>query len=114
VIAPYPVPEQIKFAQLDYKLPMGLYHSGWKVTDNGMAYEIVIPPNASAIFRLPFLGQKDATVSESGKILWQNGKPSAAAPGISSPARQDDHLVMTLGSGTYFFHVKPSVLGTAK
>jgi alpha-L-rhamnosidase len=106
VIAPCPVPEQIKFAHLDYKSPMGRYYSGWKVTNNGMAYEIVVPPNASAIFRLPLLGQKDATVSESGKMLWQSEKPAASVPGISPPAKQDDHLVMTLGSGTYSFQVK--------
>jgi alpha-L-rhamnosidase len=106
VIAPYPVPEQVKFAHLDYKSPMGRYYSGWKATDSGMAYEIVVPPNASVQFRLPLLGAKDATISESGKTLWQNGKPAASVPGISSPALQDDRLVMTLASGTYSFEVK--------
>lgn len=110
VIAPYPVPEQIQFAQLDYNSVMGAYHSGWRVTAEGMAYDIVVPPNASALFRLPLLGQKAATVSESGKILWQNGKLAGSVAGVSSPAAEKDRLVFTLGSGSYSFQVKTPVV----
>ena len=106
VIAPYPVPEQIKFAQLDYDSPVGRYRSGWRMTDNGMTYDIVIPPNANAIFRLPLLRAKDAIVSESGKLLWQNGKPAGKVDGIAPPARENDRIVFNLGSGTYTFLVK--------
>jgi hypothetical protein len=106
VIAPYPVPEQIKFAQLDYDSAMGRYHSGWRMTDNGMIYDIVIPPNATALFRLPLLGKKDAIVSEAGKILWQNGKPAEKVDGASTPAQENDRLLITLGSGSYSFLVK--------
>jgi len=106
VIASYPAPEQIKFAQLDYDSSMGRYRSGWRMTDNGMAYDIVIPPNATALFRLPLLGKKDAIVSEAGKILWQNGKPVGSIDGVSTPAQETDRLVFTLGSGIYSFLVK--------
>jgi alpha-L-rhamnosidase len=106
VIAPYPVPEQITFAQLDFDSPMGRYRSGWRMTDNGMKYDIVIPPNATALFRLPLLGKKDAIVSEAGKILWKNGKPAEKVDGVSTPAQENDHLVFTLGSGSYSFLVK--------
>jgi alpha-L-rhamnosidase len=105
VIAPYPVPEQIKFAQLDYDSPMGRYRSGWRMIDNGMKYDIVVPPNATALFRLPLLGKKPATVSESGKIVWQNGKPAESVAGVSVPIEESDRLVFTLSSGNYTFEV---------
>lgn len=105
VIAPYPVPDQVNFARLNFQSPMGRYSSGWKVTAKGMAYEIVVPPNASAKFRLPLLGAKNATVSELGRTLWQNGKPLVSVPGISSLSQQNDRLVMTLSSGSYSFEV---------
>jgi alpha-L-rhamnosidase len=114
LIAPHPVPDQVTFVEFDYDSPVGRYHSGWKVTGEGIVYEITIPPNASAEFRLPLLGKKNAMVSESGKVLWQNGKPSATVPGISSPVQQGDHLVMTLGSGTYSFLVKNPSAGATK
>jgi alpha-L-rhamnosidase len=106
MIDPHPVPSAVTFAELDYDSPMGRYHSGWKVTPEGMTYEITIPPNATATFRLPLLGQKKATISESSRVLWNNGKPADSIPGISSPVEAKDHLVMTLGSGTYSFLVK--------
>lgn len=106
VINPYPDPAQIKFARLDYDSAMGAYHSGWRVTPEGMAYDITVPPNASALFQLPFLGQKGATVSESGKVLWEKGKPAGSGPGLSGPVAENDRLVFTLGSGRYTFLVK--------
>ncbi|MEI6647361.1 MAG: family 78 glycoside hydrolase catalytic domain [bacterium] len=106
VIAPYPVPEQIKFAQLDYDSPMGRYCSGWRMTDNGMKYDIVVPPNATALFRLPLLGKMNAIVSESGKVLWENGKPAEKVDGIAPPIQENDRLVFTVGSGSYSFQVK--------
>jgi len=106
VIAPYPVPAQIGFAQLDYDSPMGRYHSGWRMIGNGMTYDIVIPPNATAIFHLPLLGEKDATVSESGKILWQSGKPTGKVDCIAAPTHENDRIVFSLGAGTYSFLVQ--------
>lgn len=105
VIHPYPVPEQIRFATLDYDSAMGTYHSGWRVTPEGMAYDIVVPPNATALFRLPLVGDRHARVIESGRILWQDGKPGEAVPGISVPTEENGRLVFTLGSGHYSFHV---------
>ena len=107
VIEPHPVPSLVTFAQLDYDSPVGRYHSGWKVTDNGMAYEITIPPNATAVFRLPLLGKNNATVIESGKILWLDGKPTGSVAGVSAPKQENDQLVFTLGSGSYAFKVIP-------
>jgi alpha-L-rhamnosidase len=114
LIDPHPCPEQVKFARMEYDSPVGRYESGWRVTPEGMAYEIVVPPNATATFRLPLLGQKEATVSESGKILWKNGKPAASDSGISTRAEEKDRLVMTLGSGTYSFLVKNPSAGATK
>ena len=76
------------------------------MTDNGMTYDIVVPPNATASFRLPLLGEKDATVSEAGVILWQNGKSVGSVAGVSKPEAENDRLVFTLGSGSYSFLVK--------
>lgn len=108
IIAPYPVPEQIMFAKLDYDSPVGRYYSGWRVTEGGMTYDIVVPPNAHADFRLPLLGAKNATVSESGRTLWQNAKPNGKADGIVSSALEKDRLVFNLAAGTYSFQVKDS------
>lgn len=112
VIAPYPDPAQIKFARFDYDSAMGTYHSGWRVTPEGMAYDIVVPPNASALVRLPLLGKTSVTVSESGKTLWQNGESGDFLAGVSVPVVENDRLVFTLGSGNYSFKVETSAGST--
>ena len=114
MIAPHPVPEQITFAELDYDSPVGRYHSGWRMTDAGIAYDIVVPPNATATFRLPLPADQDATISESGKTLWQNEKPIGKAESIAPPVRENDRIVFNLGSGSYSFLVKnPNKAGAA-
>ena len=105
VIKPYPVPEKIKFAQLDYDSVMGGYRSAWKSTPEGILYEIVVPPNASASVRLPLNGSPKAQVSESGKVFWRAGKAAEAVPGVVPDGMEKDRLVLTVGSGAYKFLV---------
>lgn len=103
LIAPYPCPEQVTFARMDYDSPMGRYHSGWRKTDKGMVYSITIPPNAAALFKLPLLGKTEATVSESGKVIWKNGKPVIKVDGIGVPTQKNGCMEFPLGSGNYEF-----------
>jgi alpha-L-rhamnosidase len=108
VIAPYPVPDQIKFAKLDYDSPMGRYQSHWKVQDDAIIYDLVIPPNATATARLPLFGKTEVALTESGKTLWENGKPKGSADGCGKVTVENDRLTIPLGSGTYSFAVKPT------
>lgn len=106
VINPYPVPEQIQFAQLDYDSAMGRYHSGWRVTPEGMVYEIIIPPNAGATVRLPLSNPANATVTKAGKTFWVNGKHSEKIEGCGNPRIEGNRIVFEAGSGHYLFNVK--------
>ena len=106
LIEPYPCPERVSFARLDFTSPVGKYHSGWKLTSEGMTYNISIPPNATGHFRLPLLGHKEATVTESGKVLWKNGKVLGSSDGIPTPTLgEDGRIEMTLAAGSYSFLV---------
>ena len=106
VISPYPSPEQVKFAQLDYNSPVGRYESHWRVQDNEIVYDLVIPPNASATARLPLLDKTGVTVTESGKPLWENGKPKESIDGCGKVKIENGRLIIPLGSGAYSFAVK--------
>jgi alpha-L-rhamnosidase len=103
LIAPYPCPEQVTFARMEYDSPMGRYHSGWRVIPEGLVYDIIIPPNASAQVQLPLLG--GATLSESGAVIYRNGKAVEAVSGVLSNGIEKDRFTLTVGSGTYHFMV---------
>jgi len=106
VIEPYVSPAQLKSAQLSYDSPMGRYESHWRVQDNEIAYDLVIPPNASAIARLPLMGKTEVTLTESGKRLWENGKPIESLDGGGKVTIENGRLIIPLGSGAYSFAVK--------
>lgn len=81
VIEPYVSPMQLKSAQMSFDSPMGRYESHWRAQDNEIVYDLVIPPNASAIARLPLFGKTEVTLTESGKSLWENGKSTMSVDG---------------------------------
>ncbi len=115
VIEPYPSPTQLEYAQLDYESPMGTYRSGWRVIGGGMVYNIEVPPNATAVFRLPLFGKTNVSVSESGTVLWQNENNRQTVKGVTVGALMNDRLAFTLGSGKYAFMVKDeAVSGSAQ
>jgi alpha-L-rhamnosidase len=111
VIEPYLSPSQMKSARLDYDSPVGRYESRWTVRDDETVYDIVIPPNATASVRLPLLGKTAATVTESGKSLWDNGKPQARIDGCGPASLENGRVVIPVASGTYSFSVKTTGSG---
>jgi hypothetical protein len=108
VIEPYVSPAQLKSAQLNYDSPMGRYESHWRVQDNEIVYDLVIPPNASATVRLPLVGKTEVTVTELGKRLWEDGKPKESIDGCGKVNIENGRVIIPLGSGAYSFAVKPT------
>lgn len=106
VIEPYVSPAQLTSAQLNFDSPVGRYESHWRVQDNEIVYAIVVPPNATAIARLPLLGKTEITVTESGKCLWEKGKTKDSIEGCGKVKIENDRIVIPLGSGAYSFAVK--------
>ena len=66
----------------------GLIESNWKITDKGTEFDIVIPPDTTAIIQLP-----------AGTIT------KAEADGTAIQLDPENHA--TVGSGSYRFLVQP-------
>jgi len=108
VIEPTVSPAQLKSAQMNFDSPMGRYESHWRIQDNAIVYDIVVPPNATATARLPLLGKTKVTVTESGKPLWENGKPKGSVDGGGKVKIENGRIIIPLGSGAYSFSVRQS------
>jgi alpha-L-rhamnosidase len=75
----------------------GLIESNWTTTDQATSYEIVIPPDTTAIIELP---------TAAGEKLTEGGRPVADAPGITAlPPGPTVHRLQ-VGSGRYQFSLQ--------
>jgi hypothetical protein len=68
--------------------------SNWKVTPAGAEFEIVIPPDATAIIELP---------AGKGGVLTESGRAISDSPGITSLPPQPGVHRLQAGSGHYHF-----------
>lgn len=109
IIAPHPVPNLLRYAELNYDSVVGRYRCGWTANDQGMIYNVTVPPNARASFQVPMPYAYPVTVKESGSILWQKDRSSSSVPGISVGKRVRNRLELNLGSGTYKFEVQKEI-----
>jgi alpha-L-rhamnosidase len=69
----------------------GIIRSGWRITDKGTEFDIVIPPDTTAEIELPA-----GTITESGK-------PLSEVAGVTVSDASANH--MKVGSGSYQFSV---------
>ena len=84
-------------AKATYNSSYGPITSNWKVDGNTISWEVVIPPNATALLYLP--GDVTSTILEGGKDIRQG-------PGISFVLRDDRNAVYEAGAGSYTFKVR--------
>jgi alpha-L-rhamnosidase len=99
-----PQPEQIVIApallsrinssQVDYRSVKGTIHVAWKHEPVGTRLDVVIPPNTSAVVKLPKAPET--------RIL-ESGRPAMQSPGVSLLRRAGSSTDFRVESGKYHF-----------
>jgi len=84
------------FASASLKTYYGTVSSGWKITNNALELQAVIPNNTRATVYIP--AKSISSITENGQAL--NTVPSIVVKGI-----EIDYVVVELGSGNYQFSV---------
>ena len=85
----------------------GKVHSRWERTNDGLRLDVSVPGNATALVRIPTLGEDRVRVREGGKNIWTNGHPTGRdRPGIDSVERNGDRIAVEVGSGEYRFELE--------
>jgi len=95
-IAPRPGPG-VDRARASYRSIRGTILSEWKRSDAGLTFDMTIPPNTSALVRLP--GRNADAITESGVPLRDSRTVRVLAP--------SDAIYCRVGSGRYSFLVAP-------
>jgi len=84
-------------AAATYDSPYGTVSSAWKVEDNSVTWNVVIPANTTALLYFP--ADVASTILEDGKDIRQS-------PGISFVVDESGRAVYEAGSGSYSFTVQ--------
>ncbi|MEW1687571.1 family 78 glycoside hydrolase catalytic domain [Streptomyces sp. NPDC091265] len=85
----------------------GTVESSWRRDGSTLTYHAVVPVGSTATIELPLLGGKGSVVRESGRTVYDSGRPAPADDGLSVKKATDDALTLTAGSGDYTFTVLP-------
>ena len=97
VIAPAML-QRIDSAQVDYQSVKGTIRVAWKHLPGQTRLEVTIPPNASAMVRLP---------QAAGSTLLESGQPVAQAAGVTLLKSEPGAVDLEIGSGQYHFSIVP-------
>jgi len=84
----------LTYAKARLESMYGPIESGWKLDGKTITVDIEIPPNTSAILRIP---------SASAKDLLEGGRQVKKVPGILAISQDADAAVISVGSGRYSF-----------
>jgi alpha-L-rhamnosidase len=79
--------------------------SSWARTDDGIKLDVTIPGNSGAVVCVPKVGQKYFKITESGRTVWENGRPVPGAPGIKAFLDSGDWIEFDCGAGSYAFRL---------
>ena len=97
VIAPWIDEKGPRQVRSHYNSMYGTIVSNWKVTDNKLDIEVVVPANTTVLLKLP--GVRFDSIKEGGSE-WKKVK------GIRLDSQRDNTVVFSLQSGTYRFSAR--------
>ena len=100
---PTPVGD-LDYAEASVDTIRGEVASRWELIEDGIAVDATVPWNSTATVRLPDVCDSPVHVTEDEHIVWNNGTESEVLPdGVKSLHREDDTVVVEVGSGDYSF-----------
>ncbi|MCX8170833.1 MAG: glycoside hydrolase family 78 protein [Candidatus Bathyarchaeota archaeon] len=104
IIKPH-VPSDLKYAGASLKTIRGLVISKWRRDNNSITLEVKIPVNSKGEVYIPLLGLKNPVIRENERIIWKNETFIHEAPEITFVRKEENYLILEIGSGSYVFQV---------
>lgn len=102
VIKPHVV-GNLTWAKASVATVRGPVVSNWALADHGIDLDVTIPGNSGAVVCVPKVGQKSFKITESGRTVWENGKPVPGDPGIRASLDSGGWVQFDCGAGSYSF-----------
>ena len=102
IIHPY-MPDDMTFAEGQVQTGYGLVTSQWEKDNNQVKIRIHVPHNVEGKLIFPKSGNQYSSISESGKVIYQDDRLKTFLPGIKSVKTNPDSFEIEVGSGSYSF-----------
>ena len=103
IMKPQPAGD-LKWAWARYRSPYGVIKSSWKLEGNGaFRLDIVVPANTTAEVWIPVRERKPPVISESGVVVFRNGKAAGRVAGVKYLRFEPGFAVFEVGAGSYRF-----------
>ncbi len=83
------------YASASYETPYGKLSSGWKTEGGRLTLTAQIPSNTTATIYVPLSGEAEVT---------ENGQPLTASKNMQVVGRENEYMVVKVGSGKYEFN----------
>ncbi|NLF00259.1 MAG: family 78 glycoside hydrolase catalytic domain [Anaerolineales bacterium] len=101
-VKPYPLGD-LTSADASLETMRGTVAVSWQRSSDRFVLRVTIPANSQATVAVPLLGWSDATISESGKTIWQARAFRPGVAGIHAARKDEDWVQFDVGSGSYEF-----------
>ncbi|MCU6712476.1 glycoside hydrolase family 78 protein [Paenibacillus sp. J5C_2022] len=104
IIKPY-VLDALRFVECGVKTVRGPVACRWETAPATFKLEVTIPWNSTCSIMIPMHtgALAAATILEGDQVIWKNNETVASREGIIELRRVDDHVVVTVQSGSYCF-----------
>jgi len=94
---------KLEYAGASVKTVRGVVRSSWKKEGKSLVLRAALPANSQAKVSVPKLGLPNATVTESGEVVWKDGSYVGGVAGITGAGQDAEHVTFDVGSGDYCF-----------
>jgi alpha-L-rhamnosidase len=97
----------LSFVKASLETVRGRVVSEWRRDGARLSLCVAVPVNARARICVPKpAGADEVTITESGRVVWRDGRPAESAPGLSDSADEGAWVAFTAGAGEYQFDVE--------
>ncbi len=96
----------LKWVRASHRTQYGLIAVHWKLEERRFTLAALVPPNTSATINVPILGNRNAAIWESGRLLVHNGQAVGHDEGITFKGMSDSFAAFEVGAGHYQFVVE--------
>ena len=93
----------LTYANASFRTVRGVVTSNWKKDGDTVLMEVALPVNSRGKVSIPKLGLKNITITESGRVIWKDGRFTKGTEGIFAAKDGDEYVTFETGSGKYSF-----------
>ncbi len=104
IIRPHIVSD-LNYVGASFKSIRGMVSSSWTKDDRSLILNVTLPVNTQGRISVPKIDEKNVTIRESGKVVWENNSYIGGVVGITDGRNDNGYVTFDVGSGSYFFKV---------